>query len=560
MTTIHHFLRTKLFNVCFLLVALSSLSAQPSFTTQEWQEDLRFLQKTIHEEYSFLFKKVSKESFDTVVEAFYTEIPQLEAHEILVGFSRLVASFEYGHTIFGYWEGVIPYHQLPVVLYHYDDGIFLQGVHKKYEQVLGAKLLAIDGMPIDKALALMRPVVPAENEQFVKAYGIHYLTFPEFLHAQGVLKTLATTVVLTLEKDGRQFEQRIEAVPTERFPRRYGMVIPGEDWLESRDLSETPLYLNYLEKIYYYEYLPEQKTVYVRQSQIQDDSLQTIPEFYAEVFDFIDKNEVEKLILDVRLNGGGNNYKNKPIVTGVIASKKINHPGKFMVIIGRRTFSACQNLVNELHTYTNAIFFGEPTAENINFYGDNRPVTLPNTKMKAFLSFAWWQDKPQWENGPWLAPQIATGMTFEQYRTNQDPALEAALSFSNGNFIADPMTHFTNLFTSGKGDQIKPEAIKMIRDPIYQFFNFEAEFNGVGYKLLNDHQLEPAIFVLQLNTELFPNSANTWDSLAEAYWKSGDITKAATYYNKAIALDPEGETGSHAREMLKELQKESVKE
>jgi tetratricopeptide (TPR) repeat protein len=560
MKTIHSLHRKAILISCFLLFSISGLTAQSSFTAQEWQEDLRFLQKTIHKDYSFLFKKVTKEDFDAAVEDFYVEIPQLEAHEILVGFSKLVASFEYGHTVFGYWEGIIPYHQLPVVLYHYDDGIFLQGVQKDYEEALGTKLLAIEGMPIEKVLELMRPVVPAENEQFVKAYGIHYLTFPEFLHAQGVLKTLKNNIVLTLEKEGKQFEQQIMAVPAERFPRRYGMVIPGEDWLESRDLSETPLYLKHLDKIYYYEYLPEQKTVYVRQSQIQDDSLQAIPEFYDEVFDFVDKNEVEKLILDVRLNGGGNNYKNKPIVTGVIGSEKINHTGKFMVILGRRTFSACQNLVNELHTYTNAVFFGEPTGENINFYGDNRPVTLPNTKINALLSFAWWQDKPQWENGPWLAPQIATGMTFEQYRTNQDPALDAALSFSDESFIADPIAHFTNLFTTGKVDQIKPDAIKMIGDPHYQFFDFEAEFNRVGYRLLNDLQLESAIFVLQLNTELFPTSANAWDSVAEAYWKAGDSAKATAYYNKAISLDPDGQTGAHARKKLKELQKEPMKE
>ena len=82
----------------------------------------------------------------------------------------------------------------------------------------------------------------------------------------------------------------------------------------------------------------------------------------------------------------------------------------------------------------------------------------------------------------------------------------------------------------------------------------------MGYRLLNDKQLEPAIFVLQLNAELFPTSANAWDSLAEAYWKAGDSTKATAYYNKAISLDPKGATGAHAREMLKELQKEPVKE
>ena len=165
----------------------------------------------------------------------------------------------------------------------------------------------------------------------------------------------------------------------------------------------------------------------MRQSQIQDQPGKPIPEFYNEVFEFIDNHEVQRLILDVRLNGGGNNYKNKPIVTGVIRNEKINEVGKFFVIIGRRTFSACQNLVNELHTYTNAVFVGEPTGENLNFYGDNRPVTLPNSGLRAYLSFAWWQDKPQWENEDWLAPHVSATMTFEQYRTGADPAFRRSI-------------------------------------------------------------------------------------------------------------------------------------
>ncbi|MGB5701136.1 S41 family peptidase [Muriicola sp.] len=552
MTKNQPFFRQTMLLIGLLFISMS-IQAQATFTSEQYREDLRFLQQTVHKNFPFLFKKTTAEAFDAKVEALYEAIPRMADHEVLVGFNKIVASFEYGHTVLGYWEGVIPYHEMPIVLYQYDDGIFLQGVHKSYKEALGAKLLAIEGMPIEEVLKLMRPVVPAENESFVKAYGIHYLTFPEFLHAQKVLKTMSTSVLLTLEKDGRQFEQRIEAVPFERFPRQYGMVVPGEDWLEARDLSTTPLYLKNLDKIYYYEYLPEHKTVYVRHSQIMDDSIQAIPEFYAEVFDFIDKNEVEKLILDVRLNGGGNNYKNKPIVTGVIANKKINQPGKFMVIIGRRTFSACQNLVNELHTYTNAIFIGEPTAENINFYGDNSPVTLPNTKMNAYLSFAWWQDKPQWENRPALDPQIATGMTFEQYRTNQDPALEAAMASMGSDFITNPMNYFTQLFTSGKAELIKPEAARMLKDPSYKFFDFEAEFNKAGYAMMSSKQFDEALFIFNLNTELFPDSANAWDSLAEAWWKLGDSTKAKEFYQKAIELDPEGETAVHAREMLQKI-------
>ena len=534
-----------------LLPGLGSLNAQQKFTAAQWQEDLRFLQSTIHEEYPFLFKKIKAAAFDAAVEELHTAIPDLEEHEIMVGMARLVASFEYGHTVLGYWEGVVPYHQLPIVLYDYSDGIFLQGVHKDYEAILGSRLLKIEEKPIAEVLELMRPVVPAENDQFVKAYGIHYLTFPEFLHAQGVLPELRQTVTLTLEKEGEVFEAELKAVPAERFPRQYGMVVPGDTWLESRDLSTTPLYLKQLDKIYYDEYLPDTKTLYVRQSQVQDEEGEDIPTFYARIFDFIENNDVEKLILDLRLNGGGNNYKNKPVITGIIETEKINQPGKFMVIIGRRTFSACQNLVNELSNYTNAVFVGEPTAENINFYGDNRPVQLPNTKMNAYLSFAWWQDKPQWENAEWTSPHIAVEMSFDQYRNNEDPVLQAALEFSEENFVLDPMNYFRNLFVAGDMEKLQSEVLRMLQDPAYRFFDFEEEFDKAGYDLLKGKRFEEAIYVFSMNTQLFPESANVWDSLAEAFWKSGNPEKAKELYRKAIALDREGNIKANALRMLK---------
>ena len=541
----------KLLAFCLLLTATQTRGQE--FTPGHWAEDLAFFQKTVHQDYPFLFKKTTPEAFDASVAELRDAIPGMEPHEILVGFARLVASFGYGHTVLGYWEQKVPLHELPLVLYHFDDGVYLQGVHRDYEELAGSRLVAIEGVPVERVLELMRPVVPAENEMFVKAYGIHYLTYPEFLHAQRVIPSLKMELELTLEKDGKVSQKTVRAVPSERFPRRYGMVVPGEEWVASRDLSETPLYLKNLDRNYYFEYLPEHKTAYVRQSQVMDDPSEDIPTFYERVFEFIRDHPVEKFILDVRLNGGGNNYKNKPVVRGVIQTEKIDQPGKFMVIIGRRTFSACQNLVNELSNYTNAVFVGEPTAENINFYGDNRPVTLPNTGVNAYMSYAWWQDKPQWENGPWLAPHLATGMTFEQYRSNQDPALEAALQFSDTTFIMNPMNHLTQLFTTGRVAEVKSEAARMIGDPNYAFFDFKAAFDTVGGNLLKSNRLEEALFVLGMSSEFFPEDPWIWVRLGEVHQKMGAPEKAISAFNKALELDPSGEAGKEAKRQISTL-------
>ncbi len=543
-------MKTIIYFIMFILVL--PMNAQNKFSVKEWQDDLKFLQKTVHTDYPFLFKKTTADKFDLAVEEFHNAIPKMQDHEVMMGFARIVALFQYGHTRLGFRDSPIGYHKLPMVLYQYKDGVYIQGVHKDYESNLGARLIAIEGMSTENVLKAIYPVVPSENDQFFKAYAGLYMVIPEVLHAQGITKELKKTIALKLEKDGKKFQSSVTAIKDLEIPTQYGMVKAGDDWLGIRNQNETPLYLKNLDRIYYYEYLPKEKTVYVRQSQIQDDPQEDIPTFYKKVFDFIENNEVDKLVLDVRLNGGGNNYKNKPIVTGIIETEKINQPGRLFVIIGRRTFSACQNLVNELDNYTNAIFVGEPTSENINFYGDNRRVELPNSKMPVYLSFAWWQDKPQWENAPWTSPHLAVDQNFDDYKLNRDHALEAALGFSDNDFIIDPMAHLTSLFMANKPEELMSEAKRMVQDPKYRFFDFEGEFNKAGYNLLGNNN-EGALFVFEMTANLFPDSANAWDSLAEGYLQLNNKEKAIEYYEKALKMDPDGPTGKNAKAMLKKI-------
>lgn len=536
-----------LFVSCFVLQA----AAQSTLTSSQWQDDLKFLQETIHKDYPFLFKKTTAKIFDKQVEELYKNIPNLEEHEIIVGLAKIIALFEYGHTDISFRQKPFVFHHLPFNLYQYNDGVYLQGVHKDYKDALGARVIAINDVPIEEALRIIAPVVNSENSQYFKAFGINYLRIIEVLHAQGITKKLENSIELSLEKDGNTFKQVFKSLESDnRVPTTYSHVLNDENWLDARDQTITPLYLKNLDKVYFFEYLPEEKTVYVRQSKVRDDPSEDIPTFYTRVFDFIENNDVEKLVLDVRLNGGGNNYKNKAVITRIIESKKINKIGSLFVIIGRRTFSACQNLVNELDNYTNVIFIGEPTAENVNFYGDTRQVTLPNSKIPTFLSFAWWQDKPQWENANWLVPHIPVDMSFEEYVTNQDPVLQMALSFNGNDFIPDPMKHITDLFVAGNMEQLGKDVSNMIHDERYKFFDFESELNDAGYNILAAEQYESAIAVFSFIAQMFPDSANAWDSLAEGNLKAGNKDKAIELYKKALAMDPNGATGENAKAML----------
>lgn len=535
------------------------LSAQQTVSVNQWQEDLRFIQNTIHKDYSFLFVKTTRQDFDTKVEALYNAIPNLEPHEIKVGITRLIASFKYGHTGINYNQKSINFHSLPFNLYEFKDDIYIQGVHKSYKEALGAKVVKINNIPIEEALEKIAPMVSAENSQFFKAYGINYLRTPEVLHSQKITKTLQNKVSLTLEKNGKVFTQSFTAMGDgEGVPTHRGYVHQDENWLDARDQSTTPLYLKNLDKIYYSEYLTEEKAMYVRHSRIGDEAEESTKDFYARVFDAVEQQDVEKLIIDVRLNGGGNNYLNKSVITGIIETEKINKIGKLFVIIGKRTFSACQNLVNELDNYTNVIFVGEPTAENINFWGDSRPVKLPNSGIDISLSYLWWQDKPALENADWTAASIPVTMSFEEYASNQDPVLKAALTFNVKDFKPKPMDYITDLYLSGQTQKLAEELPKMIQDPNYAFCNFETELNKKGNLLLQSgrmQEVQASIQVFSMISQLYPNSAITYKNLGEAYTTLQDTHKAKEVLKKAISLDTHGEVGKAAKEMLLDIDK-----
>jgi len=89
----------------------------------------------------------------------------------------------------------------------------------------------------------------------------------------------------------------------------------------------------------------------------------------------------------------------------------------------------------------------------------------------------------------------------------------------------------------------------------------EANLNLLGYNLLRDGKKTESLAVLRLNSELYPDSANTWDSLAEATEQNGDKARAVELYRKALRLASRPEATSaedasartHATERLKAL-------
>jgi len=62
------------------------------------------------------------------------------------------------------------------------------------------------------------------------------------------------------------------------------------------------------------------------------------------------------------------------------------------------------------------------------------------------------------------------------------------------------------------------------------------QLNALGYRLLGEYNYSAAIEFFKLNTEMYPDNFNVWDSLAEGYLNSGKQEMAVKYYRKALDM------------------------
>jgi len=81
-------------------------------------------------------------------------------------------------------------------------------------------------------------------------------------------------------------------------------------------------------------------------------------------------------------------------------------------------------------------------------------------------------------------------------------------------------------------------------------FNNPSELNRLGYELLRLGKNNESIAIFKLATTEFPNNANLFDSLGEAYYTNKQYDLALNSYNMAISL---GETTGSSKKMVEKI-------
>jgi len=82
-------------------------------------------------------------------------------------------------------------------------------------------------------------------------------------------------------------------------------------------------------------------------------------------------------------------------------------------------------------------------------------------------------------------------------------------------------------------------------------YSLEAEVNQLGYELLGQGKQTGALAIFKLNTELYPESYNTYDSYGEGLMVAGKKKAALKAYKKSLKLNPANEQAKRVLESRK---------
>lgn len=386
-----------------------------------WIEDVNWLVSRMRAIHPNLYYRHGAEIWTEVIEEFKARLPGMAWHEMVAGVLRLAALAGDGHTtIFDMPEQGPGFdRRYPVDCWCFSDGMYVIRTLEGCRELFAGRIKCINGFSVEEVTEALRPYISAENELWMLHRMPGYLCVPGILHAAGLSESVEAPLELTIVDDeGYPSTIEIEAIAAGMEP----------DWCDADDYFDAvvpkPLYRRSISH-YTFDFDETDHVLYVDHRRVRDAESESLAAFSQRLFDFVETHPVEKFVLDIRRNAGGNLSLNQPLVHGLIANKRLNQPGKLFVIVGRGTFSAAMHLASYIERETHALFVGEPTGSTPNHYGDPEPICLPHTGLTLFCSTVFWQNSEPWDVRPWIFPDLPAPLSFADYLQRRDPALEA---------------------------------------------------------------------------------------------------------------------------------------
>jgi tetratricopeptide (TPR) repeat protein len=227
------------------------------------------------------------------------------------------------------------------------------------------------------------------------------------------------------------------------------------------------------------------------------------------------------------------------------------------VLTSKRTFSGGEEFAYNLKTYKRATLIGEKTAGGANpgytfRINENFNIFIPTGFSINPVTETNWEGKGV---EPDIAMKATDALSFALekaehaariYREKSDD--QAVVSYLK---LCADFDIMDTLIAKGNLDSAQSIIRESLKEAINSDILNEWMINDLGYRYLSKNRLSSAITLFEYNVNHHPDSFNVYDSLGEAYMKSGEITLAIENYTRSLKINPRNENAKYMLEKLK---------
>ena len=389
--------------VTALVLGLASVGSAAQLTPEQWREDLRVLATELPKRHKNLFHTQPKADFERQVRHLDEAIPRMSEIEIRAGFTRLVASAGNAHTSVDAFSGTPTF---PIAFRVFPEGFYVTHVRGDLPQALGARLVAVNGTPIDSVRRRLLPYFAKENRMAEIVFVPVLLTVAAPLLVEGVIQSL-DQATYTLETDGKRFDVSLRSGSQEltaaMMPRVYRE-------RQDRNLD------------YWFEDAAVSRTVYVQYNACRNMKERSFKDFTGDLMRTAREHDAERLIIDMRFNLGGNDSVVRPLVKAVKSDRRL----RVHVLVGRLTYSSGAKAALDFRR-AGATLVGEAMGQRPNAYGNSRPLRLPNSGLTVSYAIHFWRYITT-SDPDVVEPDVPVVTTAADYFAGIDGPLNYALS------------------------------------------------------------------------------------------------------------------------------------
>lgn len=372
----------------------TSASGRPKLSPAQWREDLQFAIDT------FLardrsFSPVAREQFRAAIGKLQQTVESKTDEQIIVELAKAVALAKNAHTRLYLVRNRSELRRYPIRVWWFPEGLYVVRTTPEYSALLGARILEIAGRSAQRVKNDVAPLY-AGNDAWRTYLSAYTMTSPDVLMGLGLIPESGKTEIVFIDRQGRKGRRELEPLPLRRSdqpteswwdlcpkrPRNDG------DWVSALTLpvERLPLYVLDTERSYWSRYLPADRILYLQFNRSGNaPSGESLAEFGRRTVAEIQTMAVSKIVVDVRLNTGGDLSIGRPFINQLGAFAK-EHKIKVYVITGRATFSAGIYHAMQLRQFADAILVGEPIGDILEIWSEGGNLLTPNSKLS--LHFA----------------------------------------------------------------------------------------------------------------------------------------------------------------------------